>query len=704
LKVPKTVRFKTFLVSLTLVSVIFLASIAYVVSNGGFSAPNIYLDDLPSTASYTVKTDDTYFWAVRYDGKIPTGMSGTNDDLVIQYAINNCTSSGGSVLVKSGSYSASVTLKDNVTLILDKGARGITVTIDSGADGTLVDYQNGIRKEWVAGVLYTFMDLRTGELWWQGENRTDTLAFPEQTASYIVFQDGSLTKMKNGTTGQVDASSTNASLISKYVIGNTTKGVILYKAGNYALTGSPDGILISGKSNIRLVGEGNGTVFTTSTNINAITIHLSTSITIENLCINQTSEPLGTGSCIQIIDSDYTTLNELSLLNANRDAIYAQTGIDGLWMYRLHINNPRQHGISVYQDEATDIVLDHVTIKNAGMSGSVIFNATTVRVSFSSISDSGCDGYDFNSCTDVTLSNSFSGYNGRLATAGGSGVYIGTEVGGKDIHDVIIQGCIIFDNNPNGLASAGHGISVAPSGGGKAYRIKISDNIIMNNRLCAVHFEECSNSTVSNNILFGNNKHYAIYYEGTINVYDNSNFNTFKVNTIYGNGENTSNYAVYVSSTCNNNTITNNHLYDNKNTISDNGVNTDLGYMTTFWSLGMFQRDMQDFTNTAYAFLGDFRGFFDKSLFDNIVSIKFVAILGSDGTTYAKLCDVTNAVNITGSEISGADADVLTQSGDIKANLPNSLATLRIYVRTTSGSGYICNAGLIITVASNKID
>jgi len=239
-KFPKTVKLKTFLVSLTLVSVIFLASIAYVVSNGGFSAPNIYLDDLPSTASYTVKTDDTYFWAVRYDGKIPTGMSGTNDDLVIQYAINNCTSSGGSVLVKSGSYTASVTLKDNVTLILDKGAKGITVSIDSGADGTLVDYQNGIRKEWVAGVLYTFMDLRTGKLWWQGSNRTDTLAYPEQTASYIVFQDGSLTKMKNGTTGQIDASSTVDSDTIQWAIGNCS-GVYeqsVYLKGNFTLTSS----------------------------------------------------------------------------------------------------------------------------------------------------------------------------------------------------------------------------------------------------------------------------------------------------------------------------------------------------------------------------------------------------------------------------------------------------------------------------------
>jgi len=274
LKVPKTVRFKTFLVSLTLVSVIFLASIAYVASNGSFTAPNIYLDDLPSTASYTVKTDGTYFWAVHYDGKIPTGMSGTNDDLVIQYAINNCTSSGGSVLVKSGSYTASVTLKDNVTLTLDKGARGITVTIDSGADGTLVDYENGYRKEWVSGSLYTFMDLRTGKLWWQGENRTDTLAYPEQTASYIVFQDGSLTKMKNCTTGQIDASSTVDSDTINWAIGNGTD--IFIKAGHYLLTNE---LVITGENQdwptkqTILRGEGEGTILEqTATNTRLLVV------------------------------------------------------------------------------------------------------------------------------------------------------------------------------------------------------------------------------------------------------------------------------------------------------------------------------------------------------------------------------------------------------------------------------------------------
>ena len=34
------------------------------------SVPNVYLDQLPSTASYVISTDGTNVWATRYDGKI----------------------------------------------------------------------------------------------------------------------------------------------------------------------------------------------------------------------------------------------------------------------------------------------------------------------------------------------------------------------------------------------------------------------------------------------------------------------------------------------------------------------------------------------------------------------------------------------------------------------------------------------------------
>lgn len=86
-----------------------------------FSAPNVYLDDLPSTASYVVKTDATYTWAVRYDGDI--SWNGTDASAVIQAAIN----AGGKTFIKAGTYNCGsrIALKSNLTLI----GEGIDVTI-----------------------------------------------------------------------------------------------------------------------------------------------------------------------------------------------------------------------------------------------------------------------------------------------------------------------------------------------------------------------------------------------------------------------------------------------------------------------------------------------------------------------------------------------------------------------------------------------
>lgn len=96
-------------VSLKTISVIMLVAIlltsltTYFVfsSPNGFSAPNVYLDDLPSSASYVIKTDGTYTWAVRYDGAI--SWNGTDAVTVIQSAIDVLTS-GGKIFVTSGTY------------------------------------------------------------------------------------------------------------------------------------------------------------------------------------------------------------------------------------------------------------------------------------------------------------------------------------------------------------------------------------------------------------------------------------------------------------------------------------------------------------------------------------------------------------------------------------------------------------------------
>lgn len=103
-------------------------------------SPNLWLDDLPSTTTYTIKTDGVNYWAVRYDGKIL--WDGTNDDLTIQNAIDQANSVGGGIVfVKQGTYSASITVTSNVLLLLEYGVTGVSYT--TSGTGIALRYMNG---------------------------------------------------------------------------------------------------------------------------------------------------------------------------------------------------------------------------------------------------------------------------------------------------------------------------------------------------------------------------------------------------------------------------------------------------------------------------------------------------------------------------------------------------------------------------------
>jgi len=207
-----------------------------------------------SEDSYIFWQYNSTFYGCRNMSTLLVEAFSDNDTDILQYAINETTTWGGTVTVKAatytGTYAAIVTLKDNVTLILQKGALNITVTIDSGADATLIDEENGYRQEWVAGSVYSLLDYRTGEFWYGGSNRTDLVANPTSTATIIVETDGTDTWMTNCSTGQRDAISTNVTQIWDWTIGNCSDGdSIFIKTGSYTINNS---LTDGNKNNIRL--------------------------------------------------------------------------------------------------------------------------------------------------------------------------------------------------------------------------------------------------------------------------------------------------------------------------------------------------------------------------------------------------------------------------------------------------------------------
>ena len=147
---------------------------------------NSSLSAFRKSNSYLVSLVETYACFQRgSNGSAPEYS--TNHTKIIQDCLDNASVSGGSVYVAEGSYSASVILKTNTRLVIEKGATGITIaSVASNANCILDDFNGGVFKYYKNGALYTQFDYANGtQFWWQGENRTGALA---NTVSFSIIQ------------------------------------------------------------------------------------------------------------------------------------------------------------------------------------------------------------------------------------------------------------------------------------------------------------------------------------------------------------------------------------------------------------------------------------------------------------------------------------------------------------------------------------
>jgi len=201
-----------------------------------------------SEGSYIVWQYNSTFYACRNMSTLIVEEISDNDTDILQYAINETTSPGGTVYVKAptytGTYNAAVTLKNNVTLIIQSGAAGITVTIDTGATATLMDYHDFEFKRWTVGTLTSL-----------GESLANPSGY-----SFVVRKSGSNYIAQNGTTGLPAYYGTNALTVIQnaiYALGSAG-GKMFIKAGTYPL----DDILVTapwpndGLGTLMIQGEG----------------------------------------------------------------------------------------------------------------------------------------------------------------------------------------------------------------------------------------------------------------------------------------------------------------------------------------------------------------------------------------------------------------------------------------------------------------
>jgi parallel beta-helix repeat protein len=198
------------------------------------SAYTIFIED-STTKAKSGKTGEIEF-------------SGLDASAVMQSAVDATTTNGGTIVIKSGDYgSVSITLKDKVHLIIDKNAVTITISIDSGATCTIEDRNVGKIRYYKAGSLTSELDLAEKTL--------------TELASYIIFIDGTTIKARNGQTGAIEFSGTDASTVIQQAINalGTSGGRVFIKAGTYTMKVSSlntygEPICIS-KNDVTLEGE-----------------------------------------------------------------------------------------------------------------------------------------------------------------------------------------------------------------------------------------------------------------------------------------------------------------------------------------------------------------------------------------------------------------------------------------------------------------
>jgi hypothetical protein len=277
-----------------------------------------------------------------------------------------------------------------------------------------------------------------GQLWWDGQNRTDVVANPAQTASYIVYTDGTNYYAKNGTTGQVDFSSADASLLITRAIGNlatdrTWQQEILLM-GNITLDSViklPSFTKIEVQGELSLKPNSDCYIFTNSGG------NTSSQVQVE-IC----------GGTIDCNDAAQSSGGYIQwFVRGNSDRSGSDTGL------RVHdqfILNPHDFGISVdgtagtakgaaecrfanivikggttgmRLQSADDIMLDNVWINSFSVYGLYVYGGGGDVVSNCYFGGEGINNVYLNSCNMISFSNCV------VDSAGQEGVYVTSAYG-----------------------------------------------------------------------------------------------------------------------------------------------------------------------------------------------------------------------------------------------------------------------------------
>jgi hypothetical protein len=106
----------------------------------GAATINVYLDDLPSQATYTIKTDGTNIWSVRFDGY--KASESTDARTVINAAITSASAVNGSVYFTKGLYTISGGYLSGASYVTLDGTWGAHIKSASGSGVPLLQFSS----------------------------------------------------------------------------------------------------------------------------------------------------------------------------------------------------------------------------------------------------------------------------------------------------------------------------------------------------------------------------------------------------------------------------------------------------------------------------------------------------------------------------------------------------------------------------------
>jgi len=368
---------------------------------------------------------------------------------------------------------------------------------------------------------------------------------PIDEASYIVFRDGDKYYAKNGSTGIIEYSGTDAAEVIQYAIDRAPGGIVVIRYGLYPLT---KGIVIN--KTIALVGEGYPTLkIQPNADIDAISVWADdvvvTGIRIDG---SGTESTTGVQNGIAVGDIDKSANRVYIVNNIIENIRYSSGTYKGITgSYGFGVVLIRGHFNIVAFNRFRNVM--HWDILIHPINWDVNKEYSMYNTIIGNVGLDGLEGVTVMSFNNTIVGNTFTRY-GRY------GIIL--EGGGRN---TVVGNVLVFCGS-----SGSH-----DGKGGNGIRIVSNDNVVANNIVVFAYesgialTNSCTRNTVEGNFVANSNYKGATRLWGNIEILDGASNNIVRGNKVYVGytGYTRTNYGIKVLSTAgSNNVIENNDVRD----------------------------------------------------------------------------------------------------------------------------------------------